>query len=105
MNAPTNTHKLFQPIKLGDLTISHRVVLAPLTRNKSTSDHVPLTPLVSEYYSQRASVPGTLLITEATFIAAKAGGYNHYPGIWNEAQISAWKQVCTTRTHTLKKRH
>jgi 2,4-dienoyl-CoA reductase-like NADH-dependent reductase (Old Yellow Enzyme family) len=38
--------------------------------------------------------PGTLLITEATFIAQEAGGYRNVPGIWNEEQIAAWKQVC-----------
>jgi NADPH2 dehydrogenase len=38
-------------------------------------------------------VPGTLLITEATFIAPKAGGYDYVPGIYNDAQISAWKRV------------
>jgi len=50
-------------------------------------------PLVAEYYAQRASTPGTLLITEATFIAARAGGYSNVPGIWNEEQITGWKKV------------
>lgn len=49
--------------------------------------------LAVQYYGQRAEVPGTLLITEATFIAAEAGGYEYIPGIWNEAQIAAWKRV------------
>ncbi|KAF7377291.1 putative inactive dehydrogenase EasA [Mycena sanguinolenta] len=48
---------------------------------------------VREYYTQRASVPGTLLITEATFIAPKAGGIPNAPGIWSEEQIAAWKQI------------
>ncbi|KAK4570263.1 hypothetical protein LTR86_002343 [Recurvomyces mirabilis] len=55
-------------------------------------DHVPGKHMV-EYYEQRASVPGTLLITEATFIGPQAGGYNNVPGIWNDEQVSAWKPV------------
>ncbi|KAJ6529038.1 hypothetical protein DFH09DRAFT_1045369 [Mycena vulgaris] len=90
--SPT-TSKLFQPLQVGNLALQHRVVLAPLTRYKATEEHVLFLPLVSEYYGQRASRAGTLLITEATFIAAKAGGYSHVPGIWNAEQITAWKEV------------
>ncbi|KAL0953033.1 hypothetical protein HGRIS_007235 [Hohenbuehelia grisea] len=85
--------KLFQPIDVGATKLTHRVVLAPLTRARAAKEHVPLRPIVKEYYEQRASTPGTLLITEATFIAAQAGGYENIPGIWNEAQISAWKEI------------
>ncbi|KAF8868495.1 hypothetical protein BD779DRAFT_1808060 [Infundibulicybe gibba] len=86
--------KLFQPIQVGRLALQHRVVLAPLTRFKSgRTDHVPTVPLMKEYYTQRASAPGSLLITEATFIAARAGGYPNIPGIWSQAQIDAWKQI------------
>ncbi|KAJ7437462.1 hypothetical protein B0H11DRAFT_2294323 [Mycena galericulata] len=84
--------KLFQPIRLGDITLKHRIIMAPLTRIRADKNHVPL-PHVREYYEQRASVPGTLLITEATFIAARAGGYDNVPGIWSDEQIMAWKQV------------
>lgn len=73
--------KLFEPIQVGDLSLLHRVVLAPLTRFRGTDAHVP-GPTMPEYYAQRASVPGTLLVTEATFIAAKAGGYANVPGIY-----------------------
>ncbi|KAJ7439786.1 hypothetical protein FB451DRAFT_145599 [Mycena latifolia] len=85
--------KLFEPLKVGTVALQHRVVLAPLTRYKATTEHVPYLPLVAEYYAQRASRPGSLLITEATFIAARAGGYAHIPGIWSPAQIEAWKVV------------
>ncbi|KAJ6564446.1 FMN-linked oxidoreductase [Mycena capillaripes] len=84
--------KLFQPISLGDISLKHRIVMAPLTRFRADNEHVPL-PHVLEYYTQRASVPGTLLITEATFIAPQAGGYNNIPGIWSAAQIAMWKQI------------
>ncbi|KAF9019480.1 FMN-linked oxidoreductase [Hymenopellis radicata] len=87
------TPTLFQPTNVGKLTLQHRVVLAPLTRYRATKAHVPLATLVTEYYRQRAHAPGTLLITEATFITAKAGGMKNVPGIWNDEQIAAWKEV------------
>ena len=86
------TSKLFQSIKVGDMALKHRVVLAPLTRNRANAQHVH-GDLAVEYYRQRASEPGTLLITEATFIAGKAGGYQHVPGLWNKEQTAAWKRV------------
>ncbi|GBE84622.1 Probable inactive dehydrogenase [Sparassis crispa] len=84
--------KLFQPIKVGDMTLAHRVVLAPLTRFRANAAHVH-GDLAVEYYSQRASVTGTLLIAEGTIISANAGGFAHVPGIWNDAQIAAWKRI------------
>lgn len=89
-----STPKLFQPIKLGRLTLQSRIVLCPLTRFKATKkEHVPVVPLVKTYYSQRASSPGTLLITEGVFVSPKAGGYDYVPGIWSRDQIDAWKKV------------
>jgi len=84
--------KLFEPLKVGSLELAHRVVMAPLTRFRADDRHIPL-PFVKRYYEQRASVPGTLLITEATFITPQAGGYNNVPGIWSTEQIQAWKEV------------
>ncbi len=84
--------KLFQPIQVGDVTLAHRVVLAPLTRLRANREHVH-GKLAVEYYTQRASIPGTLLISEATFITGQAGGFHHVPGIWSDAQIAAWKSV------------
>ncbi|KAK0455323.1 FMN-linked oxidoreductase [Desarmillaria tabescens] len=85
--------KLFQPTKVGLVSLNHRVVLAPLTRFRASNVHIPHTRIVKEYYEQRAHTPGTLLITEATYIAERAGGYNNAPGIWNQHQIDAWKEI------------
>ncbi|KAJ8507388.1 hypothetical protein ONZ45_g10253 [Pleurotus djamor] len=84
--------KLFEPILVGRITLQHRVVLAPMTRNRS-KDYVPTIPLMAEYYSQRGSTPGTLLITESTFIAPQAGGYEFSPGVWSNEQLTAWKKI------------
>ncbi|KZT25847.1 NADH:flavin oxidoreductase/NADH oxidase [Neolentinus lepideus HHB14362 ss-1] len=84
--------KLFEPILVGTVKLQHRVVMAPLTRFRHVNKHIP-SDMTSEYYGQRASVPGTLLITEATFVAERAGGYPYAPGIWSPEQIQGWKKV------------
>ncbi|KAH9945535.1 hypothetical protein B0H21DRAFT_433075 [Amylocystis lapponica] len=84
--------KVFQPIKVGTVDLAHRVVLAPLTRYRADRAHVH-SELAIEYYAQRASTPGTLLISEAVLISPQAGGYAYVPGIWNDAQIAAWKRI------------
>ena len=100
--AASTTPRLFQPVKVGELTLAHRIVLAPLTRFRHTkTDHVAL-PIVKEYYAQRASTPGTLLISEATLISPEAGGYIHAPGIWSDEQISKWKEVRARRSFRIK---
>lgn len=90
-----STSKLFQTTKVGNVTLDHRVVMAPLTRFRANDFHVP-SVLAAEYYTQRGSTPGTLLVSEATFISAKAGGYGNVPGIWSDEQISEWKKVGTS---------
>ncbi|KAG9317093.1 hypothetical protein JVU11DRAFT_1280 [Chiua virens] len=92
MAATQQTPSLFKPIKVGRITLQHRVVLAPLTRFRAYASHVP-GPQQASYYAQRGSTSGSLLITEATFISHDAGGYAHVPGIHTDAQIQGWKKV------------
>ncbi|KAJ5739789.1 hypothetical protein N7533_012573 [Penicillium manginii] len=86
---------LFQPLHLGALSLSHRVVQAPCTRMRSTKESegvfVP-NDLNVEYYSQRASAGGFML-TEATPISRYAAGYPGVPGIFTKSQIAGWKKV------------
>ncbi|KAG8849724.1 hypothetical protein FRB96_000664 [Tulasnella sp. 330] len=84
--------RLFTPLKVGDITLQHRVVMAPLTRFRANDEHIPQDKIAAEYYSQRASL-GTLLISEATPISAAAGGYPNIPGIYTDDQIAGWKHV------------
>lgn len=84
--------RLFEPLRIGNATLQHRLVMAPLTRFRADDSHVQL-PFVATYYAQRASVPGTLLITEATFISKRAGGYPNVPGLWSPEQIAAWRKI------------
>lgn len=88
------TPALFRPTTVGGLALQHRVVLAPLTRNRANAQHVH-GALAVEYYAQRASVRGTLLISEAITIVPEGGGRPHVPGIWSEEQVEAWQRVCT----------
>lgn len=84
--------KLFHPLDVGRMRLSHRIAMSPMTRFRIDDNHVPL-PMVTDHYAQRAAVPGTLLITEATLVSPRAGGFPNVPGIWNEAQIAQWRQV------------
>lgn len=65
--------KLFSPLKVGAVTVPNRVFMAPLTRLRSIEPGDIPTPLMAEYYRQRAS--SGLIITEATQISAQAKGY------------------------------
>ncbi|XP_047333817.1 putative 12-oxophytodienoate reductase 11 [Impatiens glandulifera] len=81
---------LLTPYKLGNFHLSHRVVLAPKTRQRSYNN-VPQ-PHAILYYSQRTT-NGGLLISEATGISNTAQGYPDTPGIWTKGQIEAWKPI------------
>lgn len=88
----TSSQRLFEPITVGSSQLQHRVVMAPLTRFRADDNHVPTEPMV-QYYAQRASEPGTLLLTEATFISPRSAGYANIPGLWTAEQLDAWKKV------------
>ncbi|KAI5958074.1 hypothetical protein KGF57_002882 [Candida theae] len=84
--------KLFHPIKVGANKLSQRIAHAPTTRLRSTADNVP-TDLQLQYYKDRAQAPGTLLITEATYVSEGGIGLPNTPGLWNDTQAKAWKQI------------
>jgi NADPH2 dehydrogenase len=85
--------RLFQPLKIGDVRVEHRIGMPSLTRLRASDDRVP-TPLMREYYGQRACVPGTLILTEGTLVSpAASGGFPNAPGIWSPDQIEAWRTV------------
>ena len=92
---PNNIDKssrLFAPLRLGRCELQHRLTMSPLTRFRADDFAVPM-PFVKDYYGQRASIPGTFLVSEATAISKEAVGFSNVPGIWNEDQVQAWKQV------------
>lgn len=83
--------KLFTPLKVGAITAPNRIFMAPLTRLRSIVPGDIPTPLMGEYYRQRAS--SGLIISEATQISAQAKGYEGAPGLHSEEQIAAWKKI------------
>src|SRR4051812_46953167 len=88
MSTPT---KLFEPYKLGPLTLPNRLVMAPLTRNRAVPPGMVPSPLATEYYGQRASAG--LLITEASQVSQQGQGYQDTPGIYSKEQIAGWRKV------------
>lgn len=81
---------LFDPIQLGDIAAPNRIMMAPLTRGRSTEAHVP-TPIMVDYYRQRAGAG--LIVTEGTGISQEGMGWPKAPGIWTDEQVEAWKPV------------
>jgi 2,4-dienoyl-CoA reductase-like NADH-dependent reductase (Old Yellow Enzyme family) len=83
---------LFDPLKVGDLTLPNRVVMAPLTRSRAGTSRIA-NHLMAEYYAQRASAG--LIVSEATVVSPMGIGYADTPGIWSPEQVEGWK--LTTR--------
>ena len=88
----TNELKLFTPVNFGPLQLKHRVVMAPLTRSRSTLPGNAPNGLMAEYYGQRAS-DGGLMIGEATNISAASRGWLAAPGLFTDEQVAGWRKV------------
>ncbi|MES2260184.1 MAG: alkene reductase [Pseudomonadota bacterium] len=82
---------LFDSIKIGDLTLNNRIIMAPLTRSRAIGGERVPNALMAEYYVQRASAG--LILTEATAVTPQGVGYADTPGIWSEQQVAGWKIV------------
>lgn len=82
--------KLFTPLTVGALKLPNRILMAPLTRCRADADHNP-TPLMAEYYAQRASAG--LIIAEATMVMEGNSSFWMEPGIYSDAQVQGWKVV------------
>jgi 2,4-dienoyl-CoA reductase-like NADH-dependent reductase (Old Yellow Enzyme family) len=84
---------LLDPLRVGELLLPNRIVLAPLTRTRAAPGRVPQA-LNARYYAQRSSAG--LMLTEATSVDPMGVGYPDTPGIWSSEQISGWKLVTRT---------
>ena len=87
------TAKLFTPTRVGAIEVANRLVMAPLTRNRAP--HAIPTPLMAQYYAQRADpVTGAgLIVSEATAISPQGQGYADVPGLYGTEQLDGWKKV------------
>lgn len=84
--------RLFKPLKIGNIEVKHRIGMAAVSRCRADGDHVP-TELMKQYYCQRASVPGTLLIAEANLVSKEQGELLNVPGLYSAQQTTAWKSI------------
>lgn len=95
--AAENTNiDLFTAYQLGPYKLSHRIVMAPLTRMRTVNDFIP-NDLMVDYYTQRAT-EGGYIVAEGTVISETGHGYYGAPGIYTEQQVEGWKKV-TTAVH------
>jgi N-ethylmaleimide reductase len=83
---------LFSPVTIGAVTLGHRIVMAPLTRSRSTQPGDIPNDLMRTYYSQRAT-EGGLIIGEATTISPSARGWYGAPGLYSDEQVAGWRAV------------
>ena len=81
---------LFDPIKIGELELANRIIMAPLTRCRAEPGRVP-GDLIAAYYTQRAEAG--LIISEATSVTPMGVGYPDTPGIWSAEQVQGWRKV------------
>ena len=81
---------LFDPLQIGDITLSNRIIMAPLTRQRAEEIRVP-NALMAKYYAERATAG--LIISEATSVTPQGVGYADTPGIWSQEQVEGWKKV------------
>ncbi|AYD64598.1 MAG: alkene reductase [Achromobacter sp.] len=82
--------KLFEPLRVGALTLRNRIVMAPLTRQRASEGRVP-NDLMVEYYTQRAGAG--LILSEATAVTPQGVGYADTPGLWSPEQVKGWRKV------------
>src|SRR6478672_2858915 len=87
----TTMSKLFTPTQVGPYRLSHRVVMAPLTRMRSDPGDIP-SDLMVKYYTQRSS-DGGLIVSEATPVSIHGNGYAGAPGIYSDTKIAGWRRV------------
>jgi 2,4-dienoyl-CoA reductase-like NADH-dependent reductase (Old Yellow Enzyme family) len=81
---------LFDPLRLGSLSLSNRIIMSPLTRQRAGDERVP-NALMAQYYAERASAG--LILSEATAVTPQGVGYAATPGIWSQEQVEGWKLV------------
>ncbi|HDY7920916.1 TPA: alkene reductase [Vibrio vulnificus] len=83
--------KLFEPTQLKHLDLQNRVVMAPMTRARTSQPGNIPNAMMATYYKQRASAG--LIISEATQISDDSQGYSFTPGVYTDEQVAGWKSV------------
>jgi N-ethylmaleimide reductase len=81
---------LLSPLQVGALQLPNRIVMSPLTRARASREHIP-TPLMAQYYAQRATAG--LIIAEATMVSPHASAFISEPGLYDDVHILAWRPI------------
>lgn len=81
---------LFSPTVLGDINLTNRIVMAPMTRSRADERNV-INRSASVYYAARADAG--LIITEGINVGPMSNAFDRTPGIWSDEQTQAWKTV------------
>ncbi|KAK6464926.1 NADPH dehydrogenase [Scheffersomyces coipomensis] len=92
---PLKDTNVFKSIKIGKNELSHRIVYAPTSRFRALDDHTP-SDLELKYYTDRSQYPGSLIISEGTFISPQDSAYRNVPGIFTDEHVKAWKTIVDT---------
>ena len=95
---PGGLQALLRPVCLGALELPNRIVMAPATRARATTEELVPTDLHAAYYGQRASAG--LIITEGTWVSERAICLSNVPGMYRERQVDGWRGV-TSVVHAL----
>ena len=82
---------LFMPTSVAGFEVPHRIVMAPMTRSRSTQPGDIPNAMNARYYAERASA--ALVVTEATQISPQGKGYSFTPGIYSREQVAGWRLV------------
>ncbi len=82
---------LFNPLTLGKIELSNRIVMAPMTRSRSSEPEYLANEMMLEYYRQRASAG--LIVSEGLPISTLGRGYAFTPGLYTKAQVASWQRV------------
>ena len=90
---PDAKYKIFTPTRIGDIEVTNRIVMAPLTRSRAdeANGDIPGSEINIEYYRQRSSAG--LIISEGTQVSQTGKGYMATPGIYSDAQVEGWKLI------------
>ena len=84
------TKNVFEPYRMGNITLANRFVMNPMTRCRADATGTPQDPM-AEYYGQRATAG--LIVSEGIAPSANGKGYARIPGLWSDEQVQAWKPV------------
>nr|GAT52023.1 predicted protein [Mycena chlorophos] len=89
---PLDMSILFQPLQLGSVTLSNRIGMSAMSRNRADPKRIP-SNLMKKYYLQRALGGAGLIISEATLISNHGAQFDRAPGIWNTEQVAGWRKI------------